>query len=81
MVHGIESLTEVRKNDISSIAVVVFPAIPDILIGDIIALRDSRSGILLDSPAIHHLLQRDMFVVDRLALGMIPWRSRAEYIL
>jgi len=62
------------------IALDIFPPVPFILIGDL-SLRNSRSAILLEIPSTHHLLQRDMFVIDRLALVMIPWRSRAEYIL
>jgi len=52
------------------IAVVVFVTIPDISIVDEISLRDSRTAILLryDSHVIQHLLQREMFVVDRLPL-------------
>jgi len=66
---------------VNLIAVDIFLSIPDISIGDL-SLRDSRSAILLeirftcDPPYI-----TARHVIDRLALVMIPWRSRAEYIL
>jgi len=82
----INTAVSVSKPDVtdesSSVDLIVFPPIPDISIGDDISLRDIRSAILLEIRfTCDPVSMRDMFVVDRLALVMITWRSRSEYIL